>query len=166
MYQGNQEGTCKSKLLLVLAMILPVFNGMIEKSKIVWNLVLVNRSHLVGICSDCRKPQLHMVCNFSVCSRQQSGKLRPFLQSLLAICDRAGMCGEAERWSAEAVRESILSCSSICILECFDKRLKFPQLFTAYLGILTVWLQTDTPKIRVFIPSFERFRFLFWASKS
>ena len=31
----------------------------------------------------------------------------------------------------------------------FDKRLKFPQLFTAYLGILTVWLQTYTPKIRV-----------------
>ena len=49
----------------------------------VWNLVLVNRSHVVGIRSDCRKPQLHMVCNYSVCSRQQSGKLWPFLLSYL-----------------------------------------------------------------------------------
>ena len=31
------------------------------------------------------------------------------------------MCGQAERWSAQAVGESILSCSSLCILSVREK---------------------------------------------
>ena len=91
--------------------------------------------------------------NYSVCSGQQSGKLRPFLQSLLAICDRAGMCGEAERWSPEAVRESILSCSSICIWS-LRQNIEISSIIYCLLGYIGM-AQNDTPKIRVFIPSFE-----------